>query len=288
MIISELHGGLGNQMFQYAAAKALALHNDVQLKIDLKKFDTYTLRNYELNCFTLNSNIANFLDRLPYHDSLISKVYMSYMFRVNHISYKHYREPHYHFDQSFFELPKNTYITGYFASEKYFTNIEKEIRDDFRFIKLKNNLNKKLVNKIKKSKSVSIHIRRGDYITNKNANKFHGVVPLSYYKTAIDYIKNKFDSVSFFVFSDDSQWAKENLNIKDHIEFITHNTGSNSFRDMQLMSYCKHNIIANSTFSWWGAWLNSYKEKIIIAPKIWIKDTSVNTNDVYPTSWIKI
>ncbi|MCK4744844.1 alpha-1,2-fucosyltransferase, partial [Candidatus Parcubacteria bacterium] len=195
------------------------------------------------------------------------------------------KEQHSHFDSKILKLIGNIYLDGYWQSEKYFKNIENSIRKEFT---LKNDLQlkaKKLLRKIKNTESISIHIRRNDYISHKPANQYHGVCHLSYYKKAINVIIKKIDDPHFFVFSDDIDWCKKNLKIKFPTIFVE---GNKDYEDLILMSKCKHNIIANSTFSWWGAWLNNNPNKIVIAPKKWFRKKSINTKDLIPKTWIKI
>lgn len=172
---------------------------------------------------------------------------------------------------------------GYYQSEKYFKEITNIIRKDFTFPKPVDIINQKLINQIDNTESVSIHIRRGDYLNIPNTQN---ICSISYYKKAINLILKNISNPQFYIFSNDINWCKQHLQI-DKAIFISNNTGKNSFIDMQLMSCCKHNIIANSTFSWWGAWLNNNPNKIIISPNKWMNDTN-GTGDIIPNDWIKI
>src|SRR3989344_4984067 len=159
------------------------------------------------------------------------------------------------------------------------------IRKDFTFGATIVERNKKLASEISGTNSVSVHIRRGDYVTNANTNQFHGLCSLDYYNKAVSFISSKQNEMELFVFSDDIEWCKENLKYDFPIHFVETN---DAHSDMYLMSLCKHNIIANSSFSWWGAWLNDNFQKIVVAPSQWIADASVNTQDLIPKGWIKI
>jgi hypothetical protein len=176
-------------------------------------------------------------------------------------------------------------IDGYWQTENYLIDIKDTILNDFQLkLPLRNEL-KEIALKISDSNSVSIHIRRGDYAQDKKTNAHHGTCSLEYYQEAIKLITEKIQNPIFYIFSDDIEWVKENLKInypKYHVE------GNKGFEDMELMKNCKHNIIANSSFSWWAAWLNTNKEKIIIAPKNWLNNPKFDTSDVVPNSWIKI
>ncbi len=151
------------------------------------------------------------------------------------------------------------------------------------------NKNLEIENLIKSVNSVSLHIRRTDF-KNTKSNTTHGICSLEYYGEAVKFISNKLVDPHFFVFSDDINWAKENLNLPYKLTFISGNSGDKSYIDMQLMSVCKHNIIANSSFSWWGAWLNSNMNKIVIAPRMWFfnKELNIQTNDLIPDEWIRM
>lgn len=278
MILIQLQGGLGNQMFQYATARALAERNHTNVLLDLSWFDqsfdeTTTPRHYELDCFLL--------------DKRTEKIQNTVRQKIQKRLAKKYTEPHFHYDPAFINLPKNTILNGYFQSEKYFKNIRNILLQDFSWVKDPTKKNKELLNAIKKdTSSVSVHVRRGDYVSNKNAAKFHGLTGVDYYKAAVGKISKQVKNPNLYVFSDDSDWCKKNLKFTQSTTYISHNT--DGAEDMRLMRECRHNIIANSSFSWWGAWLNTNSDKIVIGPKQWFMSTEKNTKDVLPKSWQKI
>ena len=148
-------------------------------------------------------------------------------------------------------------------------------------------MNLTISEQIAKCNSVSLHIRRGDYVSNLEANKTHGFIGIEYYNKAISFIHEQILQPHFFVFSDDIAWARENLGLIINVVFINHNQGRSSFEDMRLMSLCKYNIIANSSFSWWGAWLNTAPDKIVITPKQWFANGQ-DTSDLMPENWLKM
>jgi hypothetical protein len=196
-------------------------------------------------------------------------------------------EPHFEYWQAINEVPNDCYLMGYWQSEKYFSAISEQIREDFSFRLAINNQNTQLAFKISQHNAVSLHIRRGDYANNPTVTATHGLCPISYYHNAIEYIAHRVKQPYFFIFSDDIVWAKENLKMDLHSTYIDHNQGAESYNDMRLMSLCRHHIIANSSFSWWGAWLNPNIDKIAIAPKQWfVKD--VNTQDLIPKDWVRL
>lgn len=291
MIITKLIGGLGNQMFQYATAKALALKHNVNFKMDVSSLNldsegVYTQRKYELNVFNLPIQIATINDKAQFLNEnstkITRKIKQLFPFLINTF-YAAENGSQYH--KAFSKYPKNTYLDGFWQSELYFKNIEATIKIDFTFNQNIINKNKDFVIKIKSCNSISLHVRRGDYVQNSLTNQFHGLCSLDYYTNAIRYIEMKIKNIEIFVFSDDINWCKENLKYNLPLHFIETNDAHN---DLYLMTQCKHNVIANSSFSWWGAWLNANNEKIVIAPKQWFAKTSIITQDIIPASWIKL
>ena len=186
--------------------------------------------------------------------------------------------------------PNNKYFVGYWQSENYFNSIEKIIREHFKFKPTLSEKNLRLKKRIENSNSVSLHIRRGDYVNNASAYKTHGLCSIEYYNRAIDEIKRQVKDPIFFIFSDDPEWVKSTDFGIINFEIIDWNIGNLSYIDMQMMNCCKHNIIANSSFSWWGAWLNSNSKKIVISPKKWFANDVLNeqAKNIVPNSWIKI
>lgn len=290
MIIVQLTGGLGNQMFQYAFAKRLALKHSTSLKLDLSFFETYEWHEYSLAPFNIEEQIAtyheikkakgipkNFLLKLLHKYNLIPK------------SGQLLVESSLKYDETLSgKSTTSTYLEGYFQSEKYFEAIADDIKKDFVVKQPAVGHNLDLLNKIDKDNSICLHIRRGNYANIPEVTKAHGLIALEYYYKAIDYISQRVTEPVFYIFSDDIDWAKENLKISNAHIFIDNNDDKTDFEDIRMLSRCKHNIIANSTFSWWGAWLNSNPEKIIIAPKKWFNDTSRNSDDIIPTNWIQL
>lgn len=272
MIVIKLTGGLGNQMFQYAAAKSISIKNRQKLVIDIDGFNTYTTHKYGLNHFALKTD---FFKRPSKFKSGIIKFFKNK---------KKYKEVDFRFNSYVFNLKANPLILeGYFQSEKYFIEYENEIRKDFEITSTFKQITLKTIENIKKVNSVSIHFRRGDYI----GNSTHETDKTEYYKEALSFIQNKVENPVFFIFSDDINWVKKNFKTSFETHYIDFNDPESNYEDLKLMSSCKHNIIANSSFSWWGAWLNSNPDKIVIAPKKWFNDEKLNYKDVIPQEWIK-
>jgi hypothetical protein len=281
-------------MFQYAAARALARKLKTNLKLDLsfleigKNID-YTKRDFQLHVLDIDASIA-IKKEIESFEKWESNCILRFSASVFPPLQKNriIREAHFHFSEDFFEIRANSLLIGYFQSEKYFLSEEKTIRADFNFMPQMDEANSALARQIKSSNSVSLHVRRGDYVSNAQASQNHPLCSIDYYKSAVNGIQEKYKNVSFFVFSDDMEWTKENIKIDSPIIYSDHNRGDKSYNDMRLMSLCKHNIIANSSFSWWGAWLNINENKTVIAPKIWFSDISMDTSDLIPNNWLKI
>jgi hypothetical protein len=288
-------GGLGNQMFQYAMARALSLRTNTELKLDLSWFDSKTdgetNRSYELSNFFVTKNIATSkeLKQLKAYDNRVARRLQPIVSRLMPMSWQtHIQEKYFHFDPAIFSIKKNAYLSGYWQSEQYFFDFMNVIRHDFMFNQSLNVENKRIAEKIHAHNSVSLHIRRGDYVNKiQNINYFESC-SLDYYYKGLAEISARQSDLRVYVFSDDIEWAKDNLNVTYPTLFINHNQGKDAFEDMRLMSLCKYNIIANSSFSWWGAWLNQYPEKMVIAPKHWFKKALHDTRDLLPDNWIRL
>lgn len=195
-------------------------------------------------------------------------------------------EPHFHYWNGFEKYPNDCYLQGYWQSEKYFQKCSNVIRKDFSFRQPMVERNLDWAERISGVNAISLHVRRGDYVNNPVANLTHGVCSANYYHEAISYISNRVMSPHIFIFSDDIPWVRANIITNLPCSLIDHNRGKDSFNDMRLMSLCKHHIIANSSFSWWGAWLNQSDEKIMIAPKKWFA-VDKSTDDLIPDSWVR-
>ncbi len=277
-------------MFQYAAGRRLAHARGTILKLDIVGFEVYKLRKYELDNFKINSKIAENKE-LDVYKSARSKGLLRFVYKLvpsNSPKVNFYSEKSFNFNKDVLKLPENTYLTGYWQSEKYFKDIEKIIRSEFEFRTGPKSENNLTLRKIRSVNSISVHVRRGDLVTNRSTNKYHGVCPINYYLTALKIISEKVKNPHLFIFSDDIPWARRNFKLKLPAHFVENNQGDRSYEDLRLMQNCKHNIIANSSFSWWAAWLNLNENKTVITPKKWFNDQSINTSDLIPQSWIRL
>ncbi|WP_343530707.1 alpha-1,2-fucosyltransferase [Pedobacter sp.] len=281
MKVVKILGGLGNQMFQYAFYLALAnKYNNV--KIDISDFRNYELHNgLELeNVFDIKLQKAS-----RFITELLDPSYRAWGYRklrriLNLKNTLVVEQNFFSFDKHILNDPKSRIYWGYWQNTQYFEHVANKIRKCFMFKKPLTGKNQQIAEIISSCESVSIHIRRGDYIGH---DLLGGICDLDYYKQAISVIENRVITPNFFIFSNDIEWCEENLNIKD-AHYISWNKNNDSYIDMQLMSLCKHNIIANSSFSWWGGWLNSNENKIIISPKKW---TNNSVNTLALEEWIK-
>jgi hypothetical protein len=289
-------GGLGNQMFQYAAGRSLASRLGADLKLDLSFLealhDGNTPRSYELDCFTIAAEIASeddvaaILGKKTIFTALRAKLRkrLGSRWQEHHL----YREPHCQYDPYFERLPDNTYLAGFWQSERYFAPIADTLAREFSCRHPLSGRNLEIAAEIDKTESVSIHVRRGDYVTDRATNQFHGVCGLDHYKAAVAEIVSRIREPHFFVFSDDHEWVKEHLLFDYPTVFVDYNGADKGYEDMRLMSLCRHNIIANSSFSWWGAWLNRNPGKTVIAPRKWFNSPDQDTRDLIPAGWLTV
>jgi hypothetical protein len=289
MICVRIEGGLGNQMFQYAAGRALAIRHKTDLILDIsplqQNMKKYTSRELEVDKFCIKSNFSrseefrnmSFLRRVPALSKWLS-------------SWNIFAEDSLMFNSDFEKLPDKTYLSGYWQSFRYFSDISQDIYSDFKPREELSLQSKEIALKIESCESVALHVRRGDYVSLKSAAHMHGTLSNSYYTKAIGETYDTLVNPFFFIFSDDPDWCKLNLKLPSRSAiFICHNTGPSAWQDLMLMSQCRHNIIANSSFSWWGAWLadqmHGTKNRLVFAPQQWFSGQSHDTKDRFPNHW---
>lgn len=294
MVIVRLTGGIGNQMFQYAAARRISWINQAPLFLDMGWFEEtgrWTQRKYELDAFRIVAEAAPPAAvqalKSKRQNALFRRLPLSLKKRIFHTRQTHIIEKSYDFDPDILNLRDNVYLDGYWQSEKYFSDIEAVIRREFSFRSDPSEINRRMLDRIASCNSVSVHIRRGDYVTLPEASAFHGLCPPAYYQSAAELISRQVDNPVFFVFSDDIAWAGENISLGFETHFMGHNGPERGDEDLHLMSACRHHIIANSSFSWWGAWLCEYPGKIIYAPRKWF-NKNIENPDNLPASWLKL
>jgi hypothetical protein len=292
MICVCLKGGLGNQMFQYAAGRRLACLHKVPLKLDLSWFGEdlpkVTPRSYALGPFSIHAEQATDKEIALLYEPLTGRI-RDFLNSLNPFYRKtHIRARNFHFDPAILRLPDNVCIDGYWQSEKYFSNIAPVIRSDFTVRSEPEGRNREVAAAINGSNAISIHFRRGDYVTDaKNVSRY-GVCSIDYYRRAVELVSVRVARPHFFVFSDDPAWAREHFTAPHAMTVVDHNGSDKAHEDLRLMSLCRHHIIANSSFSWWGAWLNPRSDKLVIAPSLWFNETSFDTIDLLPASWLRL
>jgi hypothetical protein len=289
MIIVRLIGGIGNQMFQYAVGRAISIRNNTNLKLDLSAFENYTLRSYRLDCFDIIEDFAtqDEIRRLKPDQSQLLLFLLSRLRQKMIPWYKRSRiiERTFNFDPDVMKITGNAYFEGYWQSEKYFNDIARIIRNDFTFKNEPNDLTKSIIKKIRSTNSISLHLRRGDYISNPKTTEIHGVLGMDYYLKALNFIENHVEDPEIFIFSDEISWAKENLKTELPLHFIDQSGTERDHEDLRLMSTCKHHIIANSSFSWWGAWLGQKEGQVVVAPAKWFNTLTCDNSDRFPSKW---
>ena len=286
-------GGIGNQMFQYAVGRRLAHFHRTELKLDLSWFDAVaaikTVRKYELPVFNIQAQVASNGETARYRRTRLLKRFEQLLpISLASRDKRYISEKHYHFDPGILILPDNIYLDGYWQSPRYFDDIKDIIRDEFTIRTEPDAENHLIAEEIMRTESVSIHVRRGDYISDSTTNSIHGVCSLEYYRSAVKMMEQKVKRPFYFVFSDDPRWAEDNLASVCPATFVSHHMPDKPYEDMRLMTLCKHHIIANSSFSWWGAWLSLNSDKVVIAPTHWFRDETVSTRDLIPRQWIRL
>jgi len=276
-------------LFQYAAGRHLSIKNNTLLRLNLANcIKSHDLKAQQMIDLINSFNICADIYKPPIHHKIIYHPGIN-LIRLNN---RLYQEKKWGFDPGLLMLGDDVIIKGFFQSEKYFKDIENIIRDDLR---LKADLPEKemspYLENIKASNSVSIHIRRKEYLK----SKLHRVCSMGYILNAVNYIRERLNAPQFFVFSDDIDWCQKNININININDCSFvdlkQHRQNPIYDFNLMQLCKHQIISNSTFSWWAAWLNDHPGKIVVSPDRWFNDRKLNfqaMKDTVPEDWIKI
>lgn len=296
MIIVRTSGGLGNQMFQYALGRCLSIKNNTEIKID-NSMQMYTYNNkssilnivfrkYELNYFNIQAQIAN-QSEIPFYlrTFKLGKIAIFIDAIRRRTLFHKGREKDFSFDRKILDLKSDVYLDGDWQSYKYFEDIREVIRKDFKFNNQFNESILTLEKEIEQRQSVCVHVRRGDYV----GNTFHDVVTKEYYTKGLDIINKKMHIDRVYVFSDDIQWCEKNLMFNFSTTFVSNKyAGESNTGHFELMKSCKHFVIANSSFSWWAAWLSNDINKIVIAPKKWFADESIDTKDLIPEQWTQI
>lgn len=292
MIIAQLKGGLGNQLFQYAAGRAVAHRCSMPLTLDLSRYEWDPKRCYRLDRFNIQARPAT-PSEVAHVTGENRRGLQGVLFRFGQKLKPYHRrtvvrEKHFHFDPYSRRIRSATYLEGYWQSDKYFEDIAPILRQELTLKYPLEPINEALARRIGEVEAVSVHVRRGDYAADPKTKQTHGTCTPAYYGDAVEQMRRLLRAPHFFVFSDDISWAEANLSFEGPVTYVDHNGQDRDYEDLALMSFCRHHIIANSSFSWWGAWLSDYPDKHVMAPKRWMRDPQHCTKDVVPTTWHRV
>ena len=294
MILTRLNGGLGNQLFQYAMGRRTADANRQTLKLDTDKFATCTLREYRLHHLNIQAPIAEHRDKRRLHilrrqDPLALLHALRDKLRPPHRR-RTIRESTFRFQPALLNINGPAYLDGDWQSPRYFQDAEANIRREFTLRDPLNEQNHAAEQTIRNTPdSICVHIRRGDLYTDPATNHAHGTLPTGYYDQAIRQLARDLQAPTLFLFSDDPAWAMQNLPGQGlPIHPVDHNGPDKDYADLHLMSQCQHHIIANSTFSWWAAWLAEHPGKQVLHPTPWFRNSPHDTTDLFPSTWKSI
>lgn len=323
MIVVNIIGGLGNQLFQYALGRRLGIETGLPLRLDAGDFATYTLRSYELEHFRIATPqatpeevaVLRAHDRISAFQRVMQRAYVvkekllhgkapslppptppippraawPASLREPPFPVRIVKEPASQaFDPGVLQVGGHAYLIGYWQSEKYFDSIADTLRDDLRLREEPQPVAVEWARRIAGVNAVSLHVRRGDYVTNPDVVAAHGGCAIGYYTQAARRILERHRDAHFFVFSDEPPWVRQNLPLDAPADIVSDGHALRSHEEMWLMSQCRHHIVANSSFSWWGAWLNPRPDKTVIAPARWWASQGRDDRDVVPASWLRI
>ncbi len=286
VVFAKIRGGLGNQMFQYAMARAVAWRNRAQLKLDLYDLS----QEFNLGNFKIQASITSQVELAKWglRDPNWSRLLPSFAKSRWQSRIPRYFEPHYHFAAETQRLQTPIYVNGFWHSYKYFDDCSELIQTELTLSESTPNDVSIIANEIQNTTSVSLHVRRGDYISSDEYRTTYLECRPEYYARAIAHITERVGRMQVFVFSDDIDWVRRNLTVSDSMTFVSKGGRGSPIYDMYLMSLCKHHVIANSSFSWWGAWLNPSPNKIVITPERWYYSSDWSTRDLIPPGWIRM
>ena len=287
MIAFYGQGGLGNQLFQYAAARRLALNHNCPVVLDPYWFDHplpgETPRPLELTRYAIVMRVASESEQRRW-EWLRGRL-------TRHVRPLHplhlVREQDYGVQKTTLTAPLNSYLMGFWQSESYFADIRSHLLKELTPTLPPAPADEAVMSRMRNGTAVSVHVRRGDYVTLQSASAFHGLCSLDYYRAAIQHVAQRVENPVLFVFSDDPAWTRANLNSPFPTHYVDHNRPADAFQDLRLMSLCHHHIIANSSFSWWGAWLAERQNGVVVAPAKWFA-VDRPTDSLIPARWSRI
>lgn len=296
-VIVSLYGGLGNQLFQFATALSLAKKKHGRVFLDLSWFDkdhlstgetprAYALGVYDLGCdvhIQRNGRKASHKYLYRCIDAVLRRI-RKYM----DVGITRFHEKSMKFHPNLMQSDLPIWLDGYWQSYKYFEDIQPALRKIIAVPGDMNSAMQAIYQDILEKDAICVHVRRGDYVTNPSAAQFHGLCDLSYYQAGLNLIIENTSNPHAYIFSDDPLWVKNNFKLEIPSTVVDINGPDEAHHDLWLMAACKHFIIANSSLSWWGAWLSGYSNKIVVAPRQWFLNSQTSTEDLIPNDWVRI
>ena len=279
-------------MFQYAAARSLSLACGTELRLDVSDFSRRRMhQGFELHkVFGVGAPCADEVDirrLLGWRGHAAIRPWLARPQLAPVRCARFVVEPHFQYWDGLGTDTSDVYLSGYWQSEKYFTSHRLQIREDFRFAAALDAVNARLAERIDATVAVSLHVRRGDYVSNRAARSTHGACTPGYYAEAMQRLAGQMPGLTFYVFSDDVEWARRHLPEAYDLVFVDHNRAAHSAVDMHLMSLCRHHVVANSSFSWWGAWLAGHPQQVVLAPRRWFV-APIDDSDLVPPTWLRV
>jgi hypothetical protein len=277
VVYVRLQGGLGNQLFQYAAARNLALMNGAELRLDTSAYSLRSERRFELGSFRVAGFRAGRMERMRLKFDLRSGTGRAL----------HVKEPHFHYWPGIGQVRSPLVVLdGYWQSEKYFSGISNCIRSEISLRRPLQERMQHLADMMLTTEAVLLHVRRGDYVHDPVVSRVHPLVPLSYYQRALEFLLEQGVNPTLFIFSDDPRWCQAHLRFPGHQVVHVADHGLTSVaQELELMRRCRHHIIANSSLSWWGAWLAEHDHQIVVAPRRWFSVPDRDVRDLVPQRW---
>jgi hypothetical protein len=288
MIAVSLRGGLGNQMFGYAAGRSLALSHRTTLVLDLSELErSSTRREFALGCFRIEARVARRVRSRGLHRGRLSlRGRLGSWRREAFARFNVLHHKGFELEPEFFEADDWTHLVGYWQSERYFRFHADTIREELSFRSPPGAHLERMLDRIASTTPVSVHVRRGDYLSDPETDAYHGVLPPEYYRRAVDDLPRDARDLQAFVFSDELNWCREHLRLAIPTTYV--DAGRTAADDLRLMASCHHHVIANSSFSWWGAWLGERETSTVIAPLAWLRDPNLDTSHLVPERWLRV
>jgi hypothetical protein len=290
-ILVRIEAGFGNQLFQYATGKSLARRLGTELLLDVSSYETDRLRSYQLGKLNISARVAGRF-RCRWENQMRRKTFAPVRWPLrlagSRLVSRHVSDRQQGFDGRLAKMDGNIFLTGYWQSERYFADIRDVLLKEFTFKEEPDDANREMLARISAANAVCVHVRRGDFVTTDIGQRRHGVCGMDYYQAAFRWLQSRFSGLEFFIFSDDPEWVAAHFPRDGLTTIVAHNAGRDDAEDLRLMMHCRHFIVANSTFSWWAAWLGQAPDKIIIAPQRWYVSDELSEKDLVPESWIRL